>query len=152
MEVHALCPAHADALARFFEVLKAHGIDKTFHPHPFTAEAARDRANYAGQDLYFVLLKGSDVMGYAMLRGWDEGYEVPSLGIALHPDAQGQGLGRLLMEFLHVASLQRGAKTIRLRVYRDNKSAITLYRSLGYKLTQDRDCRYLLGLLDLNCG
>jgi ribosomal protein S18 acetylase RimI-like enzyme len=85
-----------------------------------------------------------------MLRGWDEGYEVPSLGIALHPHAQGQGLAHLFMDFLHVAARRRGAKKIRLRVYRDNKSAITLYRSLGYELTEDRDWRYLLGVLDLD--
>ena len=152
MEVHVLGPAHADALARFFEVLKTHGIDKAFHPHPFTAEEALERAHYAGKDLYFILLKGRDVMGYAMLRGWDEGYEVPSLGICVHPHEQRRGLGRMLMDFLHFAALRRGAKKIRLRVYRDNKSAITFYRSLGYELTEDRDCRYLLGVLDLDCN
>jgi ribosomal protein S18 acetylase RimI-like enzyme len=152
MEVHVLGPAHADALARFFEVLKAHGIDKTFHPHPLTAEAALELTHYAGKDLYFVLRKGGDVMGYAMLRGWDEGYEVPSLGICLHPHARSQGLARLLMDFLHVAAQRRGAKKIRLRVCRDNKPAITLYRSLGYELTEDRDLRYLLGFLDLDCS
>jgi acetyltransferase-like isoleucine patch superfamily enzyme len=35
-----------------------------------------------------------------MLRGWDEGCEVPSLGIAVRTSAQGRGLGRLMMAHL----------------------------------------------------
>jgi ribosomal-protein-alanine N-acetyltransferase len=152
IEIQAVRPAHAEPLARFFEVLKAYEIDKKFHPHPFTSEAARDRANYSGKDLYFVVLEGNNVMGYGMLRGWDEGYEIPSLGIAIHPDMQGQGLGRLLMDFLRIAALRRGAKKIRLRVYRNNKAAVHLYHSLGYELSEDSDARYLLGFLNLSRG
>jgi ribosomal protein S18 acetylase RimI-like enzyme len=150
MEIRAVGPEHADALTRFFDVLQFHGVEKTFHPHPLTADAAKERASYTGRDLYFILIEGHDVMGYGMLRGWDEGYEVPSLGIALHPTIQGQGLGRLLMEFLRLAALRRGAKKIRLRVSRNNRRAISLYRSLGYELSEDADARYLLGLLSLN--
>jgi ribosomal-protein-alanine N-acetyltransferase len=152
IEIQSVQPAHGEALAKFFEVLQAHGIEKQFHPHPLTAEVARDRANYCGNDLYFVLLEENDVKGYGMLRGWDEGYDVPSLGIAIHPDMHGEGLGRLLMDFLRIAALRRGAKKIRLRVYRDNTAAVALYRSLGYELTEDRDARYLLGFLALSCG
>jgi len=44
-----------------------------------------------------------------MLRGWDEGYETPSLGIAVHPDARGLGLARTFMGFLHAAASFQGA-------------------------------------------
>jgi ribosomal protein S18 acetylase RimI-like enzyme len=149
MEIHLLRPRHAVALGRFFEALKEHGADRVFHPHPLTADAALELANHRGKDLYFVLLDREDVIGYALLRGWEEGYDVPSLGIAIHPDMEEQGLARLLMHFLRHVAVRRGAKKIRLRVHRTNERAIGLYRSLGYTLTDDDDQRYKLGILNL---
>ena len=149
MEIHLLRPGHAVALGRFFEELKERGADTVFHPHPLTADAALELANHRGKDLYFVLLDGEDVIGYGLLRGWDAGYDVPSLGIAIHPDMEGQGLARLLMHFLRHVAVRRGAKKIRLRVHRTNERAIGLYRSLGYTLTDDDDQRYQLGILNL---
>ena len=148
-EIRTLAPEHADALARFFEVLKADGANKFFLPHPLTAEAAREKANYDGKDLFVLLFKKNDVLGYGMLRGWDEGYDIPSLGIAIHPEEQSRGLGRLMMKFLATAASERGAKKIRLRVHRENKPAISLYRALGYHLVSDDDGQYLVGYLKL---
>ena len=73
------------------------------------------------------------VIGYGMLRGWDDGYETPSLGIAIAPGMQGRGLGRMLMEFLHAEARQRGADRIRLKVHAENVRAVALYQSLGYE-------------------
>jgi [ribosomal protein S18]-alanine N-acetyltransferase len=149
IEIVQVGPQHAAALGRFFENLEARGIGKVFHPHPLTADAARERATYRGQDIYCVLAEGDDVIGYGMLRGWDEGYDIPSLGIAIDPAAQGRGLGRLMMSFLHMAALRRGAQKLRLRVHPENKPAVDLYRSLGYQFGPQNDGQYLVGLFDL---
>ncbi len=87
--------------------------------------------------------------GYGMLRGWDEGYEIPSLGIAILPGYQRKGLGRLLMTHLHEVARQRGAKRIRLKVYARNAAAVSLYSSLGYKLEPIDGGQYL-GVLDVD--
>jgi ribosomal protein S18 acetylase RimI-like enzyme len=150
MEIRTVGPAHAEALARFFEALKAHGMNQHFHPHPLTSDAAREKAAYSGKDSYFILLERGEILAYAMLRGWDEGYEVPSLGVAIHPDVQNLGFGRLMMDFLRAVALRRGAKKIRLRVYPDHQAAVALYRSLGYEMTREKDGPYLLGYLDLD--
>ncbi len=57
------------------------------------------------------------IVAYGMLRGWDEGYETPSLGIAVHSEWQARGVGRRMMEHLHQVARVRGAKRIRLKVY-----------------------------------
>jgi ribosomal protein S18 acetylase RimI-like enzyme len=150
VEIQCVRPEHADALARFFAELRTRGGERFFHPHPLTSDAAVELANYRGNDLYVVLRDGDEVVGYAMLRGWDEGYDVPSLGIAIHPGRQGRGFAQLLMSFLHDAAMRRGATRIRLRVHHDNDRAIGLYRALGYAMTDDDDPRYKLGLLNLN--
>lgn len=120
-------------LAAFFEALTRAGVAAAFHPHPFDAAAAAQRVRYAGKDLYCVAVVVGRVLGYGMLRGWDEGYEIPSLGIAVHPDARAIGLGRALMLYLHAEARRRGASKIRLKVYPDNQAAVALYRSLGYE-------------------
>jgi hypothetical protein len=66
------------------------------------------------------------------LRGWDEGYLEPSLGIAIDPQWQGKGIGKILMNHLHEEAQKRGASSIRLKVYHKNTKAIQLYESLGY--------------------
>ena len=133
LELRAIAPEWAPALGDFFAALRGSGDDRYFHPHPLTAEHAEVIGRYAGRDLYYLLVEGADVLGYAMLRGWDEGYAIPSLGIALHPAARGAGLARPFMAFLHAAARRRGAPCVRLKVYRTNARAIALYRALGYE-------------------
>lgn len=143
-----LSPQWTQPLAEFFQSLREAGDEAEFHPHPFTAEEAARRCQYTGRDLYYILVDQSQVLAYGMLRGWDEGYEIPSLGIAVHPRQRGKGLGRLLMEFLHAAARHRGARTIRLKVYPRNARAVRLYESLGY-VFQREEAGQLVGFLDL---
>lgn len=149
LEFCQLRPEVASALAEFFAALVVNGDTRWFHPHPFTAEQAGKLCAYCGRDLYYVALAGGTVLGYGMLRGWDEGYEVPSLGIAIHPAARGLKLGYALMHFLQSAVRYRGAKRIRLTVSKDNVAARTMYERLGYRY-QSGDGAELIGFLELN--
>jgi len=148
-ECQVLRPEHASALASFFDRLRAREVERLFHPHPLTAEEASKRASHCGKDFYCVLAHEAAIVGYGMLRGWDEGYEVPSLGIVVDPTVQGRGYGKLLMEFLHATARHRGASRIRLKVYPDNLKAVTLYRSLGYEFEEPENGQ-LIGTLILN--
>ncbi len=148
LECVQLSPQWAQPLVELFQALHEAGDDAEFHPHPFTADEAAKRCQYAGRDLYYVLVEQGRVLAYGMLRGWDEGYEIPSLGIAVHPNERGKGLGRLLMEFLHATARCRGARTIRLKVYPRNVRAVRLYESLGY-VFRGEEAGQLVGFLDL---
>jgi ribosomal-protein-alanine N-acetyltransferase len=144
-------PEWEDALAELFASLRKAGEERFFHPHPLTREAAREVAAYRGSDCYYVLVREGELLGYGMLRGWDAGYSVPSLGMALHPSARGQGLGRTFMELLHDAARTRGARRVRLKVYPENEPARTLYERLGYTFS-DRNEEQLVGFFDLHGG
>lgn len=140
-------PGDARALADVFA-----DIDETFfRPHSFTASEARLIANHVGKDVYAILLDGPQAVAYGMLRGWDEGFATPSLGIAVRSASQGRGLGRLMMGHLHDEAKRRGALQVRLRVHPDNIRARRLYESLGYGYAgEDRGERVML--LDLQAG
>jgi len=137
-----------EPLTEFFQALKAAGDEKYFHPHPLTATEAENLCHYRGKDLYYLLVDGRRVLAYGLLRGWDEGYEVPSLGIAVHPSERGSGTGLMMMEFLHMAARRRGARNVRLKVHKDNSPAIRLYEGLGY-VFQVGESDQLVGVIDL---
>lgn len=148
LECRRLTSDWASGLADFFHAVEHAGDSKHFHPHPLTREEAEARARYAGKDLYYVLVEGKRVLGYGMLRGWDEGYQVPSLGIVMHPSLQGAGLGKMFMHFLHAAARRRGVSQVRLKVYPHNVKALRLYEALGYCFTGE-EAGQLIGFVDL---
>jgi len=133
LEIRGLDPSIEAALADFLEHLKATGADKHFHPHPLDRATAAQHCCYSGHDLYCVAILEGRVVAYGMLRGWDAGFAIPSLGIAVRSEHRGTGLARLLMCFLHYEAARRGATRVRLRVNADNARALALYRSLGYE-------------------
>ena len=130
-------------LARFFAALKEAGDEKFFHPHPLTMEEAKRRCRYTGEDFYYICADGTTVLGYGMLRGWDAGYETPSLGIAIGPLARGKGLGTAFVYFLHTVARWRGAETVRIRVCPDNNQALRLYKKIGYQISGEEDGQYV---------
>lgn len=135
-----LTPTDAPLLEAFFRTLVSSGATDTFHPHPFTARAAawicdQSAIDRHPTDEYHAMFEDARIVGYGMLRGWAEGYSIPSLGIAVAPDRRGRGVAGTLMRHLHRVAAARGATAIRLMVYRANTPAIQLYRSLGYQLS-----------------
>jgi ribosomal protein S18 acetylase RimI-like enzyme len=149
LEFRRVAPDLEQTLAEFFAHLRSTGEEARFHPHPFSPEDARERAAYTGRDVYCVAIADGVILAYGMLRGWDRGFVVPSLGIATHAAARGIGLGRALMLYLHAEARRRGAERIRLKVYPDNRVAVELYRSLGYVFADELEQAQLVGLKEL---
>jgi ribosomal protein S18 acetylase RimI-like enzyme len=128
VQFRVLGPGDTEALSELFSE-----IDSTyFRPHPFSSDEAGQIATRGGRDVYAVLEDGGRFVAYGMLRGWDEGYSVPSLGVAVRVGYQRLGLGRSMMNHLHDEARARGARQVRLRVHPDNLRAQQLYQSLGY--------------------
>jgi ribosomal protein S18 acetylase RimI-like enzyme len=144
VEFRSVGPLEAEALADLFQ-----DIDDTFfRPHPFTAEEARRIANLKGRDVYVLLFDGDRAVAYGMLRGWNEGFETPSLGIVVRTDSHRRGFGRLMMEHLHKVARAHGAEKVRLRVHPENQRARRLYESMGYEYAGE-DRGELLMLIDV---
>ena len=148
LEIRRIEPDAELALRALFAELADDGVAEHFHPHPLDAAAAKQISGYSGPDLYYIMLSSGRGLGYGILRGWEAGFAVPSVGIALAPAARGQGLGRLMMHFLHAAARLRGADIVRLKVDTDNIRAYRLYEDLGYAF-EPFDERQLLGKLYL---
>jgi ribosomal protein S18 acetylase RimI-like enzyme len=139
LEVVRLTPTTVDGLLALLRRLEDAGEAEFFRPHPFTREHLATIGQPEVKDLYYVAAIGSEVAGYGLLRGWEQGYEVPSLGIAIHPEWRSVGLGSTLMHFLHSAARLRGSKRVRLRVIESNEAAIALYRRIGYAFQEEAE-------------
>jgi FkbM family methyltransferase len=148
--IEPLSPERAPALAALFSDLRAAGDDRFFHPHELTADEAQRLCTRSGADYYCVAIGfNGNAVGYGLLRGWEQGYDVPSLGIAVHPAARGRGLARALMSHLHAEAARRGSPRVRLKVYPQNTAAVRLYESLGYHFA-DRSGEQWVGMLELS--
>jgi [ribosomal protein S18]-alanine N-acetyltransferase len=147
LECHQLTAAWARPLFEFLRALEESGDDRWFRPHAFT-EPVVDSLSAEREDLYYVMVEGGVVIGYGLLRGWRQGFQIPSLGIAISSSARSQGIGRAFMHFLHAAARRRGSTKVRLRVHEENAAAVAMYKSLGYRFGSSEG-PYLVGFFDL---
>ena len=116
MEFRMVGPEDHGPLAEVFSEIGG----SFFQPHALTPGAARRLGQHSARDVYAMLLTDGRPVAYGMLRGWDEGYKTPSVGIAVRRSARGKGYGRLMMAHLHHKARARGATQLRLRVHPDN--------------------------------
>lgn len=144
-------PSDAARLGKFFERLAADPQSAYFRPHPLTMQFALDLCSAVGrEDEYLVAVIGGDVVGYAMLRGWDEGYATPAFGVAVDVAHRGDGLGRALLEYALVRAREHGASDVMLKVHPDNIGARRLYESVGFTFGElAEDGVQLKGILSL---
>lgn len=122
-----------DAVFEFWSLLQKNNDDLHFHPHPFTFEYAQFVCTYSRKDIYLGVFDGKSMIGYGMLRGWDEGFDVPSLGISIRKDFRRTGLSKIFMDQLHSIAKDEGATRIRLTVDVENHPAVALYKKIGYE-------------------
>lgn len=126
-------PQHVEALARFLEENNVPAVVRTFNPFPMTAQTARGIVSEDRQDRFYgVFLRDERIVGLSMLRGWDEGYTVPSFGIIVDHRFHGVGIGARLLDYTIDQAVQLGCPRIRLSVFASNPVALRLYLSRGF--------------------
>ena len=130
----------------FFEINK--DDYEFFHPHSLTWGDLKNIIFTKSKDSYVLMVEDGEVAGYGLLRGWDEGYDIPSLGIMISRNYRGKGYSSILMNELHSIAKKVGSKKIRLTVFKENKKAISLYNKLGYEFS-DKNEKELIGIKSL---
>jgi ribosomal protein S18 acetylase RimI-like enzyme len=134
--VRRVRPGDEEQLFKLFRALAvAEGLARHFHPHPFDRATASMIATRSGCDVYLGFFRRGELLGYAMLRGWDEGFEVPAFGVAVAPAHQGKGVGGRLLTACLDEARARGAKRVMLKVHADNELALQWYLSAGFTKT-----------------
>jgi perosamine synthetase len=123
-------PEHTPALAALFE---RNADTEGFDPFPLTGATARSITERPGADMYFGGALGEQLIALTMLRGFDQGHEVPSFGILVDRQYRNAGFGRTLTELTIARARTAGCPSVRLSVYASNTRAWTLYERLGFR-------------------
>lgn len=148
IEIRQLKSKDFELFKDFFARIDQEHEKEFFNPHPFTDYQAKKLCEYQGEDEYYVLTVKGEIVGYGMLRGWDEGFEIPSIGLHIHKDFRSIGLGSLMMNFLHIVAKLRRASHVRIKVQKDNRIAKKLYDRFGYEFSE-KTGDYLIGYCEV---
>ena len=100
-----------------------------------TASLDRALAEVADDRRVLVVARDDAVLGFGFLvpqSGPVVGHRATLLSLQVHPDAQGRGLGRRLVEVVHDAGRRRGLTQVTLW-YRSGLGLGAFYRSVGYR-------------------
>lgn len=127
----------------YFFLKRNKNDENNFHPHKYNIKNVI-KNTLDSQDIYIIQLYNKKMVGYGMLRGWKEGYEIPTLGIIIDNKYRGLGLSKIMMNYLHEMARNKKSKEIYLKVKNDNFIAINLYKKFDYKLSNFND-EFLIG-------
>lgn len=139
-----------DIVIRRAEPSDAEGVASTFrsreassgtlqNPYPSIAFWTERLNRNTSSQLNYILVALADgqVIGHAGLHGNENPRRAHAwyLGMSVHEDWHGRGVGRRLMEALiDLGDNWLGALRIELTVYCDNDRAIKLYRKFGFEV------------------
>ncbi|MFY9621700.1 MAG: GNAT family N-acetyltransferase [Pyrinomonadaceae bacterium] len=125
-------PKDFEVLARFLEENNVSSIIRTFNPFPMNSETAKRIACLPRRDRYYGGFLNDRFIGLSMLRGWDEGYAVPSFGIMVDHRFHGMGTGGRMLDYTIDEAVRIGCHRVRLSVFASNRRAVRLYLSKGF--------------------
>jgi len=125
-----------EKLGIFFARNNRPDVTTFFNPFPLNENVSRDLLEPARKDLFFVIEENGRFLAFSMLRGQDEGYDIPSFGIFVDWEHQSCGIGKRLSEWTFRWADQAGVPKIRLSVYEENIQARTFYERSGFIETE----------------
>lgn len=122
-------PATAADLPRVHEVIAAAYAKYRTRMEILPAPVLRDYTGPVQQGLLWVV--GDPVMGLASLIPETDALLIEN--VAVHPDAQGTGLGRRLLEFAEQEAARHGLTRVRLYTHEVMTESQAVYARLGYQ-------------------
>ena len=108
-------------------------MDEVCFTVPWSEQSFSDEINQNKLARYLIAEIAGKIAGYTGL--WiilDEGHIT---NVAVHPDYRRRGIARKLVSSLIEAAHTEGARSYTLEVRASNDSAISLYQSLGFKVS-----------------
>lgn len=106
-----------------------------FRPFSFDQVSLEKILRNAKRDRYWGVWVGNELAGFFMLRGFDEGFEIPSYGVNISERYAGRRIGLLTLHYVISWCAIHNVNTIMLKVHPENTVAKRQYESVGFSLT-----------------
>lgn len=106
-----------------------------FHPFGYDENSVAGALAGQGQDVFTGLFWNGQIVGFFMLRGWNEGYEVPAFGILIDEQYRGCGLEMAALDTAKVICRLRKVPRLMIKMHPDNISAKGVARKTGFTQT-----------------
>ncbi|MGH9903498.1 MAG: GNAT family N-acetyltransferase [Pyrinomonadaceae bacterium] len=119
-ELSALLLAQAPEYVRYFT------------PFAFDRETVSRTLARRDQDVFTGFYWRSRLVGFFMLRGWDEGYDVPAYGVLVDEQFGGYGLATVSLRMAKAVCKLSGAPRIMLKVHPANERARRIFERAGF--------------------
>lgn len=108
---------------------------KHFIPFPFDRKSIESVLSKAIKDKFYGVFVNESLVGFYMLRGFDEGYSIPSYGVWISEEFSNKGLSTLTLQHAISFCKINSIKRIMLKVHPDNSPAKHIYQKFGFKQT-----------------
>jgi RimJ/RimL family protein N-acetyltransferase len=144
LTLRELGPADEAALAALFAENDMPEVTRWFDPFPLNSETARALSRHEGRDLYWGAWSGPELVGFAMVRGWDGDHPHPTYGCLVDRGHQGRGVGRALTELALAQLRKRRVLEVRARVHDDNPASLRMHDAAGFEELERGAGRVLL--------
>lgn len=114
------------------DLLAVFRIEKTVFAQPWPFASFEQ---FVGEPGFLVATQDEAVVGYAVSNVMpNHGREIGHLkDIAVHPQVQGEGIGRALLERVLLTLSVEGAHMVKLEVRERNEAAQSLYDDIGFE-------------------
>jgi len=101
---------------------------------PFATDIKRleERLASVCEDRYWGVWFESNLAGFFMMRGFDEGYQRPSFGVYIARAHSGKGLSRLALDYCMSWCRMNHIRAMMLKVHPDNRYARQTYEKAGF--------------------
>ena len=103
-----------------------------FRPFGYDEASIATALAQTGQDIFTGLFWDQQLVGFFMLRGWNEGYEVPAFGILIDERYRGYGLEMAALDTAKVICRLRNVSRLMIKMHPDNISAKGVARKTGF--------------------
>jgi RimJ/RimL family protein N-acetyltransferase len=131
LAIRPLTPDDADALSTLLRS-QTPGYARFFRPFDFDRDTITSVLASHNQDVMMGLYWQDELVGFFMLRGWNEGYDVPAFGILIDEKYRGCGLEMISLETAKIICKLRGSSRLMIKMHPDNISAKGVLRKTGF--------------------
>lgn len=108
---------------------------KYFIPFEFDLRTISEKIQNLQLDSFWGVFADDKLVGFYMLRGFDDGYDIPSYGVWISKKFSGKGLSKLTLQHAISYCKINNVKELMLKVHPDNLAAKKIYEDFGFVKT-----------------